>query len=160
MPDQLIRTSITEITISRLARDIARDIIPVTEILKIHQLSVPQYEHILGMKLFQQRLEEELSTWSTDARVRIAAKATAILEEGLLELFDLIHDKSQSMPAKIEALKFTSRLAAMENGAIQVNPDEKIIFNITINGEKKRYEQEAMPHTIEGSARDITQPGN
>src|SRR5262245_9095484 len=114
MPDQSIRTAVTEVTVWRLARDIARDITPVAELLKTYQLSVQQYEEIIGGKVFQTRLEEEIAAWSADGRARIAAKAMAIVEEGLLELFDLIHAPNQPMAAKIEALKFTAKLAALE----------------------------------------------
>jgi hypothetical protein len=162
MPDQNLRTVVTEITISRLARDIARDIVPVTDILKTHHLSVQQYEGILNTKIFQTRLEEEVSSWASNGRERIAAKAMAIVEEGLLELFDLIHDRAQPMTAKIEALKFTAKLAAMENGATELDPDDKIVFNITINGQRKTFEDRAADPAEAAKVIDgeVTQLGN
>jgi len=147
----------TEITIWKLARDIARDITPVPDLLKAYQLSLPQYEEIVSGRIFQQRLEEELAAWNSDGRARIQAKAMAIVEEGLLELFDLIHNPSQPMAAKIEALKFTAKLASLEQGAMALDPEERIVFNITIGGHRHRFEdQRAEPKVIEG---EVTQLG-
>jgi len=153
MADNAVRTQVTELTLSRLARDIARDIVDIPDLLKVHQLTLAQYESILDNKFFQNRLEEEIAAWSADGRARIQAKAMAILEEGLVELYDLIHDKSQAMPAKIEALKFTARLASMSEGAVPIDPQERIVFNITIGGQKHTYEQQREdPKLIEGDA--------
>ena len=157
MADQNVRTVVTELTISRLARDIARDIVPIPDILKTHHLTVQQYDEILNSKIFQARLEEEVASWAANGRERIAAKAMAIVEEGLLELFDLIHDRTQPMAAKIEALKFTAKLASMEQGAVAVDDNEKIVFNITINGQRKTFEDRPEPKVIDA---EVTQLGN
>jgi hypothetical protein len=162
MPSPSIRTEVTEVTIWRLARDIARDITPVPDLLKTYQLTLPQYDEIVGTKIFQNRLEEELAAWNTDGRARIAAKSMAIVEEGLLELFDLIHDRTQPMSSKIDALKFTAKLAALENGALQLNPEERIVFNITFGGNRHRFEDQ-RDNTAGGEAKvidaEVTQLG-
>jgi hypothetical protein len=151
---------ITELTVSRLARDLARDLIEVKDILRNHQLTVAQYEQILSSKLFQVRLEEELASWASDAKTRIKAKAMTILEEGLVEMFDLLHSSAQPMSAKIEGLKFLAKLSAMEPGANQIDGAERVTFNITIGKDKLVYEQiREDPKVIEGEVETISNPG-
>jgi hypothetical protein len=147
------RTLITDITVSKLARDIARDLIDIKDILRIHQITLAQYEQIIESKLFQVRLDEEVASWASDAKTRIRAKATTILEEGLVEMFDLVHSPAQPMSAKIEGLKFLAKLSAMEPGQNQVDASEKVIFNITIGAKELHFEQQREdPKVIEGEA--------
>jgi hypothetical protein len=44
----------------------------------------------------------------------------------------------------------------MEGGAVTLDPDEKVIFNITINGTRHTYEQQPEPRVIDG---EVTQLG-
>jgi len=133
-------------TISQLAREVARDIIPTDAILKKFNLDTQTYEKVLDLPFFQRRLEEELAVWngsdSGSIRARIAAKAATVVEESLLEVFDLVHDKSQPLSGKVEALKFAARLASMEGGAVQPDQDGRVVINIAFNGEKLSFEKE------------------
>lgn len=150
MPD--VTTVVTqpgELVISQLAREVAREIIPKDAVLRKFQLDTQTYEKILDLPFFQRRLEEELVIWngsdSGSIRARVAAKAATLIEESLLEVFDLIHDKNQPLSGKIEALKFASRLAAMESGANIQNDDTKVVINISFGNEKASFELEKTP---------------
>ena len=72
-----------------------------------------------------------------------------MIEESLMEVYDLIHDKSQPLSGKVEALKFAARLASMGEGA-QVDTSEKIIFNISIGGSAAKIRNPAISPVIEG----------
>ena len=142
-----------ELLISQLAREIAREIIPYDAILKKFKLDTQTYERVFDMPFFQRRLEEELAVWngsdSTSIRARVAAKAATVIEESLMEVYDLIHDKSQPLSGKVEALKFAARLASMGEGN-QVDTSEKIIFNISIGGSTLKFETQRDPKVIDG----------
>lgn len=155
--------TVDDVLISQLARETARDLLPADAVLKRFKLDTHTYERILDLPFFQRRLEEELAVWngsdSGSIRMRIAAKAATVIEESLLEVFDLIHDKSQPLSGKVEALKFAARLASMGDGT-NVDTSEKIIFNISIGSKELRFETQRDPKLIEGEAEtmDVVQP--
>lgn len=144
---QNVTPPVTEVTISQLAREIARDIVPTDMVLKKYRLDSDTYEKIFDLPFFQRRLEEELAVWngsdSSSIRARIAAKAATVIEESLLEVYDLVHDKAQPLSGKVEALKFTARLASMEQGAINAaDVDGKVVINISFGNERVTFEKE------------------
>jgi hypothetical protein len=148
--------TVDEVLISQLARETARDLLPADAVLKRFKLDTQTYERILDLPFFQRRLEEELAVWngsdSGSIKARVAAKAATVIEESLVEVFDLIHDKSQPLSGKVEALKFAARLASMGEGN-SVDTTERIVFNISIGNEKLRFEtQREDPKVIEGEA--------
>lgn len=145
-------SDVDEVTISQLAREVARDILPTDAVLKRFNLTTQTYETIVDLPFFQRRLEEELAIWngsdSYSIRQRVAAKAATLIEESLIEVFDLIHDKDQPMSGKVEALKFVARLAAMDQGAVRQDDgpsDSKVVINISFNGEKATFTKEKAP---------------
>jgi len=144
-------TDVDEVTISQLAREVARDILPTDTVLKRFNLTTRAYETIVDLPFFQRRLEEELAVWngsdSGSIRQRIAAKAATLIEESLLEVYDMIHNKDLPIAGKVEALKFVARLASMEQGAVRAEDptDSKVVINIQFNGEKATFTKERSP---------------
>jgi ribosomal protein L7/L12 len=146
-----------ELLASRLAREVARDLVPIDQICERYKIDDDTYERILRHPLFQQRLQEEVDIWnaSTPRAIteRISAKAATMIEESLIEVYELVHDKNQPMSAKIEALKWASKLAGVgEREAKDMLPGERVRFNIYIGDKKVSLEKEVVPTTIEGSA--------
>jgi ribosomal protein L7/L12 len=146
-----------ELLASRLAREIARDLIPIDQICERYKIDDDIYQRILRHPLFQQRLQEETDIWnaSTPRAIteRISAKAATMIEESLIEVYELVHDKNQPMSAKIEALKWASKLAGVgEREAKDMLPGERIRFNIFIGDKKVSLEKELDPKVIEGSS--------
>jgi len=146
MGQEVTSQGTSEVVISQLAREVARDILPTDAVLKKFKLDTQTYEKILDLPFFQRRLEEELAIWngsdSASIRTRIAAKAATVIEESLVEVFDLVHDKSQPLSGKVEALKFAARLASMEGGAAPPDADGKVVINISFGTEKVSFEKE------------------
>jgi ribosomal protein L7/L12 len=146
-----------ELLASRLAREVARDLVPIDQICERYKIDEDTYGRILRHPLFQQRLQEEVDIWnaSTPRAIteRISAKAATMIEESLIEVYELVHDKNQPMSAKIEALKWASKLAGVgEREAKDLLPGERVRFNIYIGDKKVSLEKEVVPTTIEGSA--------
>ena len=148
-----------ELLVSRLAREIARDLIPIEDICSRYKLDEDQYQRVIRHPMFAQRLQEELDVWnaSTPRAIteRIGAKAATMIEESLVEVYALIHDKSIPMAPKIEALKWASRIAGVgEKEAVNQTLGERVRFNIYIGAEKVSFEKDiaADAKQIEGSA--------
>jgi hypothetical protein len=147
-----------ELVVSRLAREIARDLIPVEEICTRYKLTEDAYQRILRHPMFARRFQEELDIWnaSTPRAIseRIGAKAATMIEESLVEIYSLIHDKNVPMASKVEALKWASRMAGIgEKDVTQQTLGERVKFNIYIGDTKVSFDKEITDaKTIEGSA--------
>jgi len=142
---------------SRVAREIARDLVPVDKICERYQIDDETYQRILRHPMFQQRLQEELDIWnaSTPRAIteRISAKAATMIEESLIEIYQLLHDRNQPMVAKVKALEWASRLAGVGvQETKDLLPGERVRFNIYIGDKKVELEKEVTAKTIEGSA--------
>lgn len=149
----------TELLASRLAREVARDLVPLDTILERFKLSEDDYQRIIKHPLFAQRLQEEVDIWAASTPMaiveRIGAKAATMIEESLVEVYSLIHDKSQPMSAKIEALKWASRISGIgeRESAVAQPLGERVKFNIYIGDRKVEFEKEVLAEkVIEGSA--------
>lgn len=146
-----------ELLASRLAREVARDLVPVEQVCERYKISDATYERILRNPMFQQRLQEEIDIWnaSTPRAIteRISAKSATMIEESLVEIYELIHDKNQPMVAKVKALEWASRLAGVGvQESKDLLPGERVRFNIFIGDKKVSIEKEAEQKTIEGTA--------
>jgi hypothetical protein len=149
--------------ISRLAREVARNLFPVQQIRESFRLTIEEFDHIVETPMFKQRLEEEIAVWSSSEPAniikRIGAKAATLIEESFAEVFYLIHDRSQPMAAKIEALKWAARMAGADANPNVKDDGRDSQVKITINIGDKRIdlEKDLPPRTIEGDVVDLTQ---
>lgn len=116
-----------------LAREIAKDIMPLEQILKSHNLSVIDYENLQKTPYFQSVLAQASADWNsasnTTARVRL--KAAAIAEEALLEMSNRLHDPDEALNHKVELLKVITKLGNLEVQRDTNNGAER--FSLVIN---------------------------
>lgn len=160
MPDENNLLPLDDVVISRVAREIARDIYPPKEIRVRYKLTEEEFDRVVTSSFFQIRLKEELDLWNaSDAKsiaTRIGTKAATMVEECLVEVYALVHDRTQPMAAKISALQWASRLAGIgENPSVRGGADagDRVRFNIIINNQKISFDQSVdAPPMIEGSA--------
>src|SRR5262245_33393901 len=107
--------TLDDATISRIARECARDIYPPKEIRERYKLTPDEFDRVVESQFFKVRLAEEVDLWNaSDAKsiaTRIGVKSATMVEECLVEVYSLIHDKTQPMAPKIAALQWASRLA-------------------------------------------------
>jgi hypothetical protein len=125
---------ITEVTLLKLAREIAVDIQPLETILEVHQIPFETWLEIKQSGRFLQLLNEAAEAWNTalNAQERVKLKAAAMLEEWLPELNNRMHDRNESLPAKIEGAKLVAKIAGVgERAAIEGSVGER--FSVTIN---------------------------
>lgn len=125
---------VTELKLLQIAREIAMDIRPVGEILATHNVTEAQWAAIQANPRFQTYIESEAASWhgSLNTHERVKLKAAAMLEEWLPELNQRMHDRSESLNAKIEAGKLARDLAGFAKNGVGVEGlGEK--FSVTIN---------------------------
>jgi len=153
---------LTDPAISKLAREIARNMRPLPDILSSFRLNAESFDRITEMGFFQQRLAEETLLWTaSDANTianRIKTKSATIVEDCLLEVYNLIHDKNQPMQAKVEALKWAARIAGLgENAQQSGDGSGQIKITINIGNKQLDFEKEQLPpRVIDADVVDLT----
>jgi hypothetical protein len=151
--------------ISRLAREVARQITPIPNIIKTFGLDQETFDKLVDTTIFQTRLTEEAAIWNaTDAlsiSKRISAKAATLIEELLIDAYQMIQDPEQPMSAKVEMLKWASRLAGLtDNPNIKgggPGEDARVKITINIGGNKLEFDKEKLPErVIQGDVVNLT----
>jgi len=165
MSRKTIPAALTDPMISRLAREIARDIKPIDEILKEYKLTAEQFDVLADNGFFQTRLSEETQLWNASDSVaigkRIETKTATMVEDCLLEVYRLIHDQNQPMQAKVDMLKWVARLAGMGEARTAASDGGGVKITINVGSKSLEFDKErALPgRTIDGTVVDLT-PSN
>lgn len=138
---------ITELDISRLAREIARNLKPLELVLEQNAIDSEQWERIKDSTIFNARLAEEASVWTAttkdNLRHRIATKAAVAVEELMLEAVDMVQDKKIGGEARIKALQFLAKLGQLDiNQATKDDGSGRVTINILLNNQKLSFDKE------------------
>lgn len=152
---------ITELDLSRLAREIARNLRPLEIILQTLQITSEQFDRIKSNQIFLTRLGEEAALWgaSTMASIknRISAKAQIAVEELLAEAIDIVQDKKLGGAARIQALQFIAKMGQLGESDSTQGDSGKVTINIMLNNQKISFEKDPVERrTIEGEAQVVT----
>jgi hypothetical protein len=146
-------TKINDVTLVKLARELAMDIYSIEDILKAHQIELEQWENIQEMSRFQALLETESAQWNgalnTSERVKI--KAAALIEEWLPEANERIHDKLETLTAKTDLAKLIRDLAGFSRGGMGIEGGGER-FSVTINlgaDAQLKFEKQLSPKVID-----------
>lgn len=141
-----------ELTLIKLAREIAMDIQPIDKILSMLNMASDQYRQISQAPAFQRILSQQMEEWNAASNTaeRVRLKSQAFVEEALPEFFARAHDKAETLSSKVEILKTVAKFAGLEKQFVDANPGEK--FSVIINlggGDSIRVEQELPVKVIE-----------
>lgn len=149
-------TTFDDVTMLKLAREIAMDIRPIESILETHEVGGDEWDLIQKSEVFQRYLRSSVEEWAsaTNAGERVRVKSLAMVEESLPEFFARLHDSRETLPAKTELLKTIARFAG-----VGANPDfkngggDKMVVTINLGADQQlRIERDI--NTIEGEAYD------
>jgi hypothetical protein len=146
-----------EVDLSRLAREIARQLKPLELILEHLQISPPQWEKIQSNPIFTTRLGEEAAIWSTSTRQsireRVSVKAAVMVEELLIEAVGIVQDGEIPGAARIQALQFLAKMGDLgEKADVSDDGSGRVTININLGSQKLKYDKEAEAKTIDGTA--------
>ena len=152
---------LTEVDISRLAREVSRNLKPLELTLETLQISPAQWENIQNNQIFKQRLGEEAAMWSASTKRsiqdRISTKAAVMIEELLFDAVQMVQDADLPGVARVQALQFLAKMGQLGDGtAVKDDGSGRVQINILIGGKKLQYDKEgAEPATIEGTAETV-----
>lgn len=148
-----LTSSNNDVTMLKLAREIAMDIHPVEEILKTHAVEDHQWEEIQQNVRFRQYLRNALEEWqsATNTAERVKLKSMAFVEEALPEFFARAHDPKEPLAAKTEVLKTIAKFAGVGGSVEGALAGEKMIVTINLGADQQlRIERDVIPQVIEG----------
>lgn len=138
--------------LSRLAYEIAKDLLPVSQILALYKITEEEFnERIVDNPVFMTFFAEARSVWgsSSNAQQRIAAKAGIQLEQWLVEADRLLHDPNSPMAPKVELAKYLGRIAGVEavhaERRAEVAGDSRTTVVINLGHARQVIEKERTP---------------
>jgi len=158
---------LTELDLSRLAREITRELRPLETILEKLKIDSEQWERIKDNPFFEQRCIEEAQIWAGSTRAnlreRISTKAAVMVEELLYEAVEMVQDKRIGGAARIQALQFIAKMGNLGDGASTKDDGSgRVTINILIGNKKISFDKDATVHEepkiVEGEALHLT-PG-
>lgn len=118
----------------RLAREVAKDIVPIDEILKHFAVTKQAWAFIFPSPIFQRMLTAEIEQWnSADGTMdRVKLKALVMIEEVLPEMFAKMLDPRENLTAKTEVFKNIAKIAEVGQTSTPVGAGGER-FSVTIN---------------------------
>ena len=147
--------SFDELTIVKLAREIAMDLRPIEDIVESLGISSPEWDAIQALPVFQDRVRTATEEWqsgmNTSERVRM--KSLAFVEEALPEFFARAHDPKEGLAAKTEVLKTISKFAGIGGSVDGAGSGERMVVTINLGADHQlKVEKNVTPQVIEGQA--------
>jgi hypothetical protein len=149
------RPSFNDVTLVKLAREIAMDIHPIDTILNTHGLDQNQWETISKLPSFQALLASEVEAWqsATNTSERVRLKSLSFVEEALPEFYARVHDNREPLSAKTEVLKAVSRFAGIGTPLDAGMVGEKVSITINLGEDQQLKIEKTLPgKVIEGDA--------
>jgi hypothetical protein len=148
-----IQSEPNQALIRSVAREIAMDILPLESVLSTHKLNIAQWDDIKETGFFKNCLSEELAIWasSPNAAERIRIKFTVMLEESAPEMFQRLHDRKESLAAKVELIKTLMKGAGVGvTTADTQGPMDRISIQINMGaGNEVTVQKDITPRVID-----------
>jgi hypothetical protein len=142
-----------DLTILKVAREIAMDLHPLETILKRYAISDQQWESLQNHWRFRQVLDAECAVWNSamNTSERVKAKSLAAVEEALPEMFGRLHDRQEGLQHKVKLFEVLGRIGGVGgNQADVMGAGEKFSVTINLGSEQVRIEKPVMtlPHEV------------
>ena len=155
MPQDIGPSEVFAVNFAALAREVAMDILPLPDILRLHQVDDETWAQVQANQNFQKQLAGLVADWNsaTNTRERVKIKAATALEAQLEVLVNDIADNTIPLNQRVEAAKLLARLGDLD-GQQATGAGER--FQISINiGDQHR---EVEVRTINARALDTVIP--
>lgn len=154
---------LTLVDINRIAREIARGMKPLADILTTSGIDLDQFDRLQQSEVWKTRMVEEAQVWSATTKSnlheRVATKAAAAIEELLEDAIKIIRNDDIPGAARVQALQFLAKMGQLgEDSVTKDDGSGRVQININIAGRKLSYDKETEFKTIEheGSGEAVT----
>lgn len=143
-----------DVTLLKLAREIATDIRPIGDVLETFKIAPKEWENLQKHPHFQAVLRSSIEEWTsaTNTSERVKLKSMAFIEEALPEFYARAHDPKEPLSAKVEVLKSIARFAGVGGaGSDSISAGERLSVTINLGADQQlRIEKDVTPRVIEG----------
>lgn len=133
----------TKIT-NALAMELAAQLTDLPDILDRYGLSKAQLKRIIKDPEFKIIFAQAKARWGADANSaeRVATKSTLMVEDSLLTIYGILHDKDQTASGKLQAFNALVELSDASPKKSVAKDADSNKFSITINlsGGAKKFE--------------------
>lgn len=138
-----------EINLRKLARELAMRILPLEDILNLHQVSMSDLERLEGWPSFMKMLAEETEVWQSalNTKQRVEIKTWSMLEEALPAINEYIHSPNFNDNAKVALIGVMQKqvgIGVKENSTAGAS-GEKISITINTGSQELKLEREINP---------------
>lgn len=154
----LPRMGYDDLTILKLAREIAMDIRPLEDILASAGVDDADWEAIRANPGFTKVLRRSVEEWNSavNTQERVRLKTLAIVEEALPEFYARAHDSKEALQHKVKLLEVFGKFAGI-GGVLGSGESVADRLTVTINlgaDQQLRIEKDVTPqgNLIEGEA--------
>ena len=129
-------------------------ILPLEDILNLHQISLDEFERLEGWPSFMRMLAEETEVWQSalNTKARVEIKTWSMLEEALPAINEYIHSPDFNDNAKVALIGVMQKqvgIGVKENSNAGAS-GEKISITINTGSQELKLEREINP-VIEAS---------
>lgn len=151
---KLTPEDVSELTLLKLSREIAKDIQPIETILERHGIDLELWDQISKLPRFQALLQSQAEMWNSASNTpeRVKVKSLSFIEEVLPELYERAHDPREPLSSKVELVKTIGRFAGVGAAESGGNGGEKLSVTINLGADSQlTFEKDITPQVIEGS---------
>lgn len=134
--------------LAQLARHIATDMHEIEEVLTVFKLTPEQYKFIETIPFYKNALDSALIEWNSpmSTNKRIAIKAAAAFEDGMIPLAGRMTKADEPYPAQIECAKLFAKVAGIGEQKAGDLSSEKFTITINLgNDQPIRIEKDVTP---------------
>lgn len=145
---------VSELTLLKLSREIARDIHDIETILERFGIDAELWGHISKQPRFIGLLQSELEAWNgaTNTPERVKIKSLSFVEELLPEMYARAHDPREPLSSKVELLKTIGKFGGVGVSSFEGAIGEKLSVTINLGADTQlKFEKDVTPQVIEGS---------
>lgn len=144
--------SFNDVTLLKLAREIAMDMRSLDDILELHDVKREDWEQIAKLERFQNYLRQCIEEWNsaTNTQERVRLKSLAFVEEALPEFYARAHDPNENLNAKVEVLKTVARFAGVGGNVDTGGISERLSVTINLGTDQQLKIEKNINPVIEG----------
>lgn len=119
----------------KLAWEVVAKIHPLPDILRRWSLSYEDFKKKLRDPLFRSIITETKKLWNSElnTKERIRVKSQLLVEDSMLEIYQIVCDKEKSPQARVDAFEKLMKLGDLsEKDKTQAGAGERVTININL----------------------------
>lgn len=124
---------------AQLATELAMQLAPTVDILARYGITPVDLKFKLGNPAFRHMFQEAKRVWNSEltAKERIEAKARMLVEDSLLEVYNVVHDANVGPQARVDAFKQLTKVAGVDQRDKGTDAAARVSVTFNFGGAQK-----------------------